>query len=136
MRLKSERLLRQAFGVQHAPKIEIRQKFGAAQALIATWTGAAEALKLPFPENLFAFAKVLATGFKAVEAIKGVNVNGGGATGAPGASAATPQAEESGSALQFVNVNVRGRIFDRQTINELISGINEAVGDDIRIRTT
>jgi hypothetical protein len=60
------------------------KKFGIAQALINAWIGASEALKLPFPQNLAAFAKVLATGMSAVKNIKsaqpGKSGGGGGGT--------------------------------------------------------
>jgi len=57
-------------------------------------SGAAEALKLPFPGNLAAFAKVLATGLGAVQSIKGVTPGGGGASaaGAVASAAAAPSA--------------------------------------------
>jgi hypothetical protein len=57
------------------------KKFAIAQALINAWTGASEALKLPFPKNLAAFAKVLATGLGAVRNIKSVTPGGGGGGG-------------------------------------------------------
>jgi hypothetical protein len=50
--------------------------FGAGQALISAFVGAAKALELPFPLNLAAYAKVLATGFSAVSAIQGVSAGG------------------------------------------------------------
>lgn len=71
------------------------KKFAAAQALVNAWAGASEALKLPFPKNLAAFAKVLATGLGAVRNIKSASPGGGGAGGsgaAGGAAAAAPQA--------------------------------------------
>ena len=71
------------------------KKFAMAQALINAWTGASEALKLPFPSNLAAFAKVLATGMSAVRNIKSAQPgsSGGGGGGATGGGAApAPQA--------------------------------------------
>ena len=75
--------------------LKISKAFGAAQALISAWQGAAEALKLPFPQNLSAFAKVLATGMGAVENIQGAKPGGttsGGGRGGTGGAAAAPQA--------------------------------------------
>lgn len=68
------------------------KKFAMAQALINAWTGASEALKLPFPSNLAAFAKVLATGMNAVKNIKSAQPGstGGGSAGAGGGGAAAP----------------------------------------------
>ena len=50
----------------------IAQKVGAVRAFISTLVGEAKALELPFPENLFAAAKVLAVGLGVVSQIKGV----------------------------------------------------------------
>jgi len=71
--------------------LRISKAFGAAQALVSAWIGAAKALELPFPQNLAAFAKVLATGLGAVQAIKGVGKGGSGGTGgAVGGGASGP----------------------------------------------
>ena len=80
-----------AFQGGNEKMLKISKMFGAAQALISAWQGAAEALKLPFPQNLAAFAKVLATGLSAVNAIKGAKpggTTGGGASGGGGGAAA------------------------------------------------
>lgn len=63
---------------------KIAKAFGIAQALISTFQGAAEALKLPFPANLAAYASVLAQGMTAVASIRKVNENGGGNGGSGG----------------------------------------------------
>lgn len=56
-----------------------------AQALINTWLGATEALKLPFPANIAAFSSTLATGMSAVNSIKSTTSSGSGGGGAGGA---------------------------------------------------
>jgi len=83
-----------AFQSGNEDMLRISKAFGAAQALVSAFTGAAEALKLPFPGNLAAFAKVLATGLGAVQSIKGVTPGGGGASaaGAVASAAAAPSA--------------------------------------------
>ena len=66
---------------------------GAAQALISTYQGAAEALKLGFPQNMAAVAAVMAKGLGLVAAIKGVSSSGGGGgAGGGGAGAAAAAA--------------------------------------------
>ena len=62
-----------------------------AQALINTWQGITEALKLPFPANLAAAAQVAAQGFAAVRGIQSANI-GGGSAGAASAAQAAPAA--------------------------------------------
>lgn len=70
-----------------------------AQALIAAYTGAAEALKLPFPANLAASASVLAQGLGAVASIKSVSSSGGGgASGGRGGGVALPTSGVGGAA--------------------------------------
>jgi hypothetical protein len=75
--------------------------FGAAIALINTYQGASEALKLPFPANLAAAGSVLAAGLGFVASIKSAQPGGGGsgsrgrgrgASSAAAAPAAAPQA--------------------------------------------
>lgn len=113
--------------------VKISKVFGAAQALIATWTGAAEALKLPFPANLAAFAKVLATGFGAVQAIKSVSTGsgsssaGGAATGGAG-GAGFPQIQDRRVAeFRFVG----GNVLDPRAI---VDAMNEAYDQGYLIR--
>lgn len=86
-----------ALGQFNDKALKLAKVAGAAQALVSTFQGQAEALKLPFPENLAAAAIVGAKGLGLVAAIKGVSGSGGGggvggaAAGAAGAVAATPQ---------------------------------------------
>jgi len=110
-----------AFQSGNEDMLRISKAFGAAQALVSAFTGAAEALKLPFPENLAAFAKVLATGLGAVQSIKGVTPGGGGASaaGAVASAAAAPSAAPldvrlSGmSADEFISGASIQSLFDR-----------------------
>ena len=111
----------------------------AAQALINTWQGMTEALKLPFPKNLAAAATVLAQGLAAVKSIRSTTKSGGGggasAGGGGAANAGTIQRREPAPPTTDVNINLRGDTFSRQSVLALIGEINDAVGDGARIRT-
>ena len=111
--------------------LKIAKTFGAAQALISAWQGAAEALKLPFPANLAAFAQVLATGMGAVSAIKGVT-KGGGSSGSAGAASAAPALPP-----RMIDFNIQGggEFMSRQTVIQLVGEINKAGEENgVRIR--
>jgi hypothetical protein len=123
--------------------LRISKAFGTAQALISAWQGAAEALKLPFPENLAAFATVLAQGLGAVQNIRSVSAGGGGAgtsggaasaaravsTSSPASAAADPQTVQS----QFVQISLVGDSIGRKGLGELVSTLNQAVKSGYRI---
>lgn len=113
-------------GILRAQKI-----FGAASALISTYTGAAEALKLPFPQNIAAAAKVLATGMGFVNAIKGAGSGGGGG----GASASANPSVNTPPALQdrYVTVNFDGPQWMRDGINGLLDEIYQQSKDGRKI---
>lgn len=112
--------------------LKISKAFGAAQALISAYQGAAEALKLPFPANLAAYAKVLATGLGAVNAIQNVTAGGGGGRGgSAGGAAAAPTFSQS------VAITLNGSesaTYSKGQIRGLINQINEAVEGGARIR--
>lgn len=115
--------------------LNIAKKFGAAQALISAWQGASEALKLPFPNNLAAFAKVLATGMGAVNAIKGARPGGStsggsGAAGGAGAAAVAP--------TQTMNFTVSNDPFGfgERIVRQLVTQMNEASRNGMNIRAT
>lgn len=94
----------------------------AAQAVVNAWAGATEALKLPFPANVLAFGKVLATGLSAAAAIRGTNIGGGsgGSGGASGAVAAPP-------AQSFANITLNGDTFSRNSIEQLFAQLNDGL---------
>lgn len=117
--------------------LQIARVFGAAQALISTYQGAAEALKLPFPMNLAAAASVISAGLGFVASIKSVTAGGGGGGGGRGLSAAgaggsAPQAAQSVS--RNVAIQLEGEIFSADAVRNLINKINEAVEDGAKIR--
>jgi hypothetical protein len=97
--------------------------FAVAQAVINAWLGASEALKLPFPQNLAAFAKVLATGFQAVQGIQSAQPGQGGGGGAAGGAAAPVPLQ--------VSLNLQGDYFTPGQVAGSVSGmldqlVNEA----------
>lgn len=73
--------------------LRAQQIFAAASALMSTYTGAAKALELPFPQNMVAMAKVLAAGMGLVNAIKGGGGGGGSAASTATAAAARQEPE-------------------------------------------
>lgn len=74
-----------ALGQFNDKALKIAKVASAAKALINTYEGASEALKLPFPMNLAAAAKIIATGLGFVSSIKSVtssgSVSGGSSSG-------------------------------------------------------
>lgn len=112
------------------------KKFAAAQALVNAWAGATEALKLPFPQNLAAFAKVLATGMGAVKNINsakpGSSSAGGSAGGSGGVAAAPPQP------VQTLNFNIQNDPFGigERTARAIAGQLNEAGRNGFSLRAT
>jgi hypothetical protein len=113
----------------------------AATALIATLVGQAEALRLPFPANLAAAAKVGAAGMGFIRAIQGASP--GGSVSAPsagsGAGVVTPahlgQTVDTGRPAPLdVHITLQGDVFDRRMIEKLIKEINAASADGVRLR--
>lgn len=111
-----------------------------ASALVNTWQGMTEALKLPFPKNIAAAATTLATGMNAVRNIRSTSPGGGGSAsgsisgagagaGAAGGGAAAAPQQTSNISLQLVG----GDLFSRDQVLRLINSINEATADGARI---
>lgn len=115
--------------------LKISKAFGAAQALISAWQGAAEALKLPFPQNLAAFAKVLGTGLGAVKAIQGAKPGGttSGGGGASGGAAAAQQ--QPVTTMNFTLTNDRFG-FGENIVRQIASQLNSAGRNGSLIRAT
>lgn len=95
-----------------------------AQAIINTYQGITEALKLPFPKNLAAAATVAAEGFAAVKGIQSTNKSGGG--GGSGGAAAAGGGGQGASPRIVLNVqpNERGDV-PMETFTSLIDTIND-----------
>ena len=101
-----------------------------ASALVNTWQGMTEALKLPFPKNIAAAATTLATGMNAVRNIKSTSPGGGGSTsgsigagGAGGAAAAAPQQN-----VQTLNFTLTNDSFGigQNLVRQIAAQLNEA----------
>lgn len=104
------------------------KKIAAAQALVNAWAGATEALKMPFPKNLLAFGKVLATGMNAVRNIKGATIGGGGATGAAGGSAVAAPVQEA-PLMVSLNTIGSGDFISRADLGNLLDRLSQTAGD-------
>lgn len=111
--------------------------FALGQAVISMWQGAAEALKLPFPQNLVAFAKTAATGMTAVRNIQSAQPgsSSGGAGAASGAvgGAAAPAAQQS--AGTYMNFQFTGGWASQEAMGRfMVDSINEAVKNGATIK--
>lgn len=111
-----------------------------AQALVNTFQGATEALKLPYPKNLVAFAKTAATGLGAVKSIRSAQPGGGGGGGAAvgagaGGGAVSGSAGGGGggpaSGPQEVLVKPQGPLSDlfRAFVGPIADALREEYGD-------
>lgn len=122
----------QALGAFNQKALKMAQAFGAAKAFIATYEGAAEALKQPFPLNLAAASSIISAGLGFVAAIKSVSSSGSiGAGGGGGAMAASGGATTTPAASRNVAIQLTGDVFSRDQvsglINEIMSEMNEQV---------
>jgi hypothetical protein len=122
-----------AMGQTNEKALKVAKVFGAAQALISAYQGAAEALKLPFPQNIAAAATVLAKGIGFVSAIKGVNKSGGAvaSTGGATAAASAPQAQAAPQATQTLNFSVTSDPFgiSDRLVRQIVGAINQSQRD-------
>lgn len=124
--------LANVLAVGGAKAFAISKKFAAAEAFVSALRGAAKALELPFPANMLAYAKVLATGRGLVSAINGASVGGTntGAGATAGAGAAQPQVVQN---VQDVNVNLpQGAQYD--LVQVILESIGDRLGDGANIR--
>ena len=111
----------------------------AAQALINTFQGITEALKLPFPASLAAAARVAAQGFAAVRGIQsarpgssgGISRTSGGSGGSGGTTSAQQQAPTT--TFQFTLQN-DPMGFGEQFARQFIEQLNEASANGGQIR--
>lgn len=121
-----------ALGAFNDKALRIAKVFGAAQALIGTYQGAAEALKLPFPANLAAAAQVISTGLGFVGAIRGVSSSGGGG-GAGVAGAAGVGAAGAVAGPSPLNVRLSGlspdSLFSGSQVSNLLDRLQDEAGD-------
>ena len=111
----------------------IAQIAGAAQALISTYQGAAEALKLPFPANLAAAATVMAKGLSFVSAIKAASSSGGGVGGFSGGGSAAAAPAQAVASQAPLEARISGldpnSIFSGSSITSLFDALQDEAGD-------
>lgn len=112
------------------------KKFAAAQALVNAWAGASEALKLPFPKNIAAFAKVLATGMTAVRNIKSAQPGGGGGSG--GATSGAAGGAVAQAPVQTMNFTIQNDPWgiSERVARQLIGQMNIASRNGMLINGT
>lgn len=127
-----------ALGATNKKALRVAKVFGAAQALISAYQGAAEALKLPFPKNLAAAASVLAKGIGFVQAIKGVNESGGGGGTGGGRGGAGGGGAAAQAPVQTLNFTLTNDPFGfgEKLVRQLASQLNEATRNGASIRAT
>jgi len=113
----------QAIGQNNEEALRIAKIFGAAQALISAYQGAAEALKLPFPANLAAAATVIAKGIGFVNAIRGAGKGSAASAGSASSGASAPQ--QNVQTLNFTLVNDSFGI-GQNIVRQIASQLNEA----------
>lgn len=102
----------------------------AAQALINTYQGITEALKLPFPASLAAAAKVAAQGFAAVQGIRGASPGGGGTASGGGGTA---QAQQQQTPLE-VRATFQGDFFTAGQVQQGVSDLFEQLEGEAQRR--
>lgn len=107
--------------------LKAQRIFGAASALISTYTGAAEALKLPFPMNIAAMGKVLAAGMGLVNAIKSGSSTPG--KGASSTSSTTATQSAKATPTQYVTIDVTGDSWARGMVEGIIEQIQQQTKD-------
>ncbi|MHB0784436.1 phage tail tape measure protein [Bradyrhizobium sp. 5.13L] len=148
-----------SFGKESAGMAKAAQIFGAIQATISMFTGAAKALELPFPANIAAVAAVLAKGATLVAQIKSQSVPTGFKDGlsmtVPGGVGGgdsklfqamvepgeqidiTPnrgggQGQRGSSAQNIVNLSMP-IVTTRDALRDLIDGLNGMFSDGYRL---
>lgn len=77
--------------------LKVSKAFGVAEATVSMWRGAAKALELPYPANLAAWGKVLATGASAIASIKSVTASSSGSSSSASTSSSAAATSTSSS---------------------------------------
>jgi hypothetical protein len=150
-----------SFGKESSAMAKAAQIFGAIQATISMFTGAAKALELPFPANIAAMAAVLAQGARLVSQIKSQSVPTGfkdglsmtvpGGVGGgdsklfqamvepgeqiditPNRGGGQGQRSNGGGAQTVVNMSVP-IVTTRDALRDLIDGLNGMFSDGYRL---
>lgn len=111
--------------------LKAQRVFGAASALISTYTGAAKALELGFPQNIIAMGKVLAAGMGLVSAIKSGSSNPKSRGG--GGSASTAQSAVKENPTQYMYIRLQGDEWAVSMAENIIEQIYDQSKDGRRI---
>lgn len=115
--------------------LKVSRIFGATQALIATFVGQAEALKLGWPLGIIAAAKIAAAGFGFVNAIKGGGSSKRGGGGRPASlSAGSPQLQAQQAPAPRQTLDFRfstggRRMFRDEEVQEMMNSMAERMAD-------
>lgn len=118
-----------ALGAFNDKALQASKVFGSAQALISTYQGAAEALKLPFPANIAAAAAVTVKGLGLVSAIRSVSKSGGGG-GSPGGASVAGAAPQAAQPLQAtVSGFTKDQLFTGDMIPPIFDALQKEAGD-------
>jgi len=120
-----------AVGAFNDKAFKMAKVAGAAQALISTYQGAAEALKLPFPQNLAAAAAVMAKGLGFVAAIKSVSGGGSGGGGGGGSASGSEAAAATAMPTQRIDVAYSGP--PEMGMQSLVDTLNDAAARGLRV---
>lgn len=129
-----------ALGSESSKLFKVQKAFAIANAVVNVAEGITQALKLPFPANLAAAAKVAAAGAIQIAKIKATNPGGGGAApslsgggGTAGGNAALPDnapAFAQQEPQRIAQVVVQGNLFSaRETADWLIEQLSDAVNN-------
>lgn len=116
------------------------KKVALAVAAINIGVGATEALKLPFPANLAAVAKVLAQGAQLTARIRSASIGGGGGFGgAVGSGSASPAAEPAAASAaagatskSATTIYISGFI-SRNVVDDLVTALRNEGDRDVTI---
>lgn len=129
-----------AIGQFNEKAFKLAKVAAAAQALVSTLQGSAEALKLPYPFNLIAAAQVAAKGFSLVAAIKGVSsgggsssVSAGGTSSSAGVTATSSAASVSPQTRAIIQVEGGRTRFTVDELNDIVSGVQGLSEDGVII---
>jgi hypothetical protein len=108
-------------------------------AAINIGVGATEALKLPFPANLAAVAKVIAQGAQLTQRIRSANIGGGGGFGGVSSGGVghpeTPQRLRPSRGRRersATNVYING-VVDRRVMDQLVTALRDEMDRDVVI---
>ena len=115
------------------------KKVALAVAAINIGVGATEALKLPFPANLAAVAKVIAQGAQLTQRIRSANIGGGGGFGGVSAGGVSASAESPAAAAPAgaqsnaaTNIYINGFI-SRAVVDDLVDVLRSEGERDVTL---